>query len=51
MTKSPTDYAVRDISLADYGRKEISIAEIETKSTFAERCHITAIRGQVRLGT
>ena len=37
MTKSPTDYAVRDISLADYGRKEISIAEIEMPGLMAIR--------------
>ncbi|MBB4053013.1 adenosylhomocysteinase [Devosia subaequoris] len=37
MSKSPTDYAVRDISLADYGRKEISIAEIEMPGLMAIR--------------
>ena len=29
MTTKSTDYAVKDISLADFGRKEITIAEIE----------------------
>ena len=29
MSLKPTDYAVKDISLADFGRKEITIAEIE----------------------
>ena len=37
MTKSPTDYAVKDISLADYGRKEINIAEIEMPGLMAIR--------------
>ncbi len=29
MSLKPTDYAVKDIALADFGRKEITIAEIE----------------------
>ncbi|MFD1253723.1 Adenosylhomocysteinase [Devosia equisanguinis] len=37
MTKSPTDYAVKDIALADFGRKEISIAEIEMPGLMAIR--------------
>ncbi len=37
MTQSPTDYAVKDISLADYGRKEINIAEIEMPGLMAIR--------------
>ncbi|MBE7734052.1 adenosylhomocysteinase [Devosia faecipullorum] len=37
MTKSPTDYAVKDISLADFGRKEIQIAEIEMPGLMAIR--------------
>jgi adenosylhomocysteinase len=37
MTTSPTDYAVKDISLADFGRKEISIAEIEMPGLMAIR--------------
>ncbi|MCP8883342.1 adenosylhomocysteinase [Devosia sp. XJ19-1] len=37
MTTSPTDYAVKDISLADYGRKEITIAEIEMPGLMAIR--------------
>jgi adenosylhomocysteinase len=37
MTKSPTDYAVKDISLADFGRKEINIAEIEMPGLMAIR--------------
>ena len=34
---STTDYAVKDISLADYGRKEIEIAEIEMPGLMAIR--------------
>jgi adenosylhomocysteinase len=37
MTKSPTDYAVKDIALADFGRKEITIAEIEMPGLMAIR--------------
>ncbi|KKB08056.1 adenosylhomocysteinase [Devosia chinhatensis] len=37
MTKSATDYSVKDISLADFGRKEISIAEIEMPGLMAIR--------------
>ncbi|MBJ3785983.1 adenosylhomocysteinase [Devosia sediminis] len=37
MTQSPTDYAVKDISLADFGRKEINIAEIEMPGLMAIR--------------
>jgi adenosylhomocysteinase len=37
MSTQPTDYAVRDISLADYGRKEIEIAEIEMPGLMAIR--------------
>ena len=37
MTSSPTDYAVRDISLAEFGRKEIQIAEIEMPGLMAIR--------------
>ncbi|WDR06914.1 adenosylhomocysteinase [Devosia rhodophyticola] len=37
MSKTPTDYAVKDISLADYGRKEIQIAEIEMPGLMAIR--------------
>ncbi|KKB10704.1 S-adenosyl-L-homocysteine hydrolase [Devosia geojensis] len=37
MTSKPADYAVRDISLADYGRKEIEIAEIEMPGLMAIR--------------
>ncbi|MBS3849689.1 adenosylhomocysteinase [Devosia sp. J2-20] len=36
MTKF-TDYAVRDISLADYGRKELDIAEVEMPGLMAIR--------------
>ena len=32
-----TDYIVRDISLADYGRKEIAIAETEMPGLMALR--------------
>lgn len=37
MSNRPTDYAVKDISLADFGRKEISIAEIEMPGLMAIR--------------
>jgi adenosylhomocysteinase len=40
MTKAPvgfTDYIVKDISLADYGRKELSIAETEMPGLIATR--------------
>jgi adenosylhomocysteinase len=37
MTSKPADHAVRDISLADYGRKEIEIAEIEMPGLMAIR--------------
>ena len=32
-----SDYAVKDISLADYGRKELDIAEIEMPGLMAIR--------------
>ncbi len=37
MTTQPTDYAVKDISLAAFGRKEIEIAEIEMPGLMAIR--------------
>jgi adenosylhomocysteinase len=37
MTSATTDYAVKDISLADFGRKEIQIAEIEMPGLMAIR--------------
>ena len=37
MSINATDYAVRDISLADFGRKEIQIAEIEMPGLMAIR--------------
>ena len=37
MTRQTTDYAVRDISLAAFGRKEIQIAEIEMPGLMAIR--------------
>ncbi|ODT65024.1 MAG: adenosylhomocysteinase [Pelagibacterium sp. SCN 63-23] len=42
MTTSPTDYAVKDISLADFGRKEITIAEIEMPGLMAIRSEYAA---------
>ena len=36
-TKQKTDYKVADISLADFGRKEISIAEKEMPGLMAIR--------------
>src|SRR5688500_5285076 len=37
MSNNSTDYAVRDISLAGFGRKEIQIAEIEMPGLMAIR--------------
>lgn len=37
MTLQSTDYAVKDISLADFGRKELNIAEIEMPGLMAIR--------------
>ncbi|SFV38281.1 adenosylhomocysteinase [Devosia crocina] len=37
MTRQTTDYAVKDIALADFGRKEIEIAEIEMPGLMAIR--------------
>ena len=37
LTESTTDYAVRDIGLADFGRKEIGIAEKEMPGLMATR--------------
>ncbi|MCF6303581.1 MAG: adenosylhomocysteinase, partial [Devosiaceae bacterium] len=37
MTATKNDYAVKDISLADFGRKEISMAEIEMPGLMAIR--------------
>ena len=37
LTESTTDYAVRDIGLADFGRKEIDIAEKEMPGLMATR--------------
>ena len=37
MAPTKTDYAVKDISLADYGRKEIGMAEIEMPGLMAIR--------------
>ncbi|RYE85728.1 MAG: adenosylhomocysteinase, partial [Hyphomicrobiales bacterium] len=37
MAPTNTDYAVKDISLADYGRKEIGMAEIEMPGLMAIR--------------
>jgi adenosylhomocysteinase len=42
MPTNPTDYAVKDISLADFGRKEISIAEIEMPGLMAIRAEYAA---------
>ena len=40
----PTDYAVKDISLADFGRKEIEIAETEMPGLMAIREEYAAAR-------
>lgn len=42
MTSPKTDYAVKDISLADFGRKEITIAEIEMPGLMAIRAEYAA---------
>jgi len=39
---SPTDYVVKDIALADFGRKEIAIAEIEMPGLMAIRAEYAA---------
>lgn len=42
MNPSATDYAVKDISLADFGRKEIGMAEIEMPGLMAIRNEFTS---------
>ncbi len=42
MTRTKTDYAVKDIALADFGRKEITIAEIEMPGLMAIRAEYAA---------
>jgi adenosylhomocysteinase len=42
MPTNPTDYAVKDISLADFGRKELDIAEIEMPGLMAIRAEYAA---------
>jgi adenosylhomocysteinase len=42
MSTTPTDYAVKDISLAGFGRKEIEIAEIEMPGLMAIRAEYAA---------
>ncbi|WP_127145133.1 adenosylhomocysteinase [Pelagibacterium montanilacus] len=42
MTAAFTDYAVKDIALADYGRKEIEMAEIEMPGLMAIRAEYAA---------
>jgi adenosylhomocysteinase len=42
MTTNSTDYAVKDISLAEFGRKEITIAEIEMPGLMAIRAEYAA---------
>ncbi len=42
MSSRTTDYAVKDISLADFGRKEITIAEIEMPGLMAIRAEYAA---------
>src|SRR3989442_9647155 len=37
MATNPTDYAVKDLSLADFGRKEMGMAEIEMPGLMAIR--------------
>ena len=37
MATKPTEYAVKDISLADFGRKEMGMAEIEMPGLMAIR--------------
>lgn len=40
-----TDYKVADISLADYGRKEIKLAEAEMPALMGLRKRYSAARG------
>ena len=42
MAPTNTDYAVKDISLADYGRKEIGMAEIEMPGLMGSRSRAPA---------
>ncbi len=42
MSTQSTDHAVKDISLADFGRKEITIAEIEMPGLMAIRSEYAA---------
>jgi adenosylhomocysteinase len=42
MPTNPTDYAVKDISLAGFGRKELDIAEIEMPGLMAIRAEYAA---------
>ncbi|MBJ6988992.1 MULTISPECIES: adenosylhomocysteinase [unclassified Devosia] len=42
MTNPATEYSVKDISLADFGRKELSIAEIEMPGLMAIRSEYAA---------
>ncbi len=44
MSSSPTDYAVKDISLAEFGRKELDIAEIEMPGLMAIRAEYAAAK-------
>ena len=37
LTKTGTDYKVKDINLADYGRKEVEIAQFEMPGLMATR--------------
>ena len=37
LTKTTTDYKVKDINLADFGRKEVEIAQFEMPGLMATR--------------
>ena len=37
LTKTGTDYKVKDINLADFGRKEVEIAQFEMPGLMATR--------------
>ena len=49
LVSNPHDYAIADIKLADYGRKEIAIAETEMPGLMATRAeYAKASRSRAR---
>jgi adenosylhomocysteinase len=45
MKKKATDYYVKDLALADFGRKEIELAEHEMPGLMALRALLIGIQG------